>query len=711
MKNAIGTVSKVIFERGKKQIIELRTKRNSIQVLFNDANLHVEQHDHIYVEGEFLNSKIWGAQIHASEVDYTPVTHELLADFLMAGVGIGKSIANRLISYFPHNLLNLIETKDIAAISSAPRVSKAVATVICNNWHKQLGKVELMKFMDSVLINTPASARQQLRQVAKKAYIFYGDDTVKKLQDDPYRVWAFSGFADAERLATALKIKKDDRRRLVCAVEEILYRHLKHGNTQVASSIFTEELVKLVGSYELMCRALSAAINAGTDENPRIVVSESTSSRDMSENELLYSRQFALPGSKIMENYLSEQLWQRLSSNILPIIFSDDVLDNYVLNENKLSNEQKQAVKMILTNSVNVVSGGAGTGKTSVLYCANDLIKRSGNDVLQVALSGKASQRLIQQTDDDAFTIAGLLNRIEYDDKFLDTYNTPVVHIDEASMVDLQSMFRILTVFENRPLRLVFIGDWAQLAPVGIGLIYHKLVQSDAVPKVELTINFRSSTAIVEAAENIKKGITPSANGTVQILEYESTEDLQELLQRQYYINTYNDSEAHIIAARLKTVSETNTALHRFLSKGCEVIKIAPQFRVGDKVIYKKNDKDLGLVNGSKGTVIGQTHETIVVNFLIEGKTLLTTEQVQNNAEGIYILQHAYAMTCHSSQGSEFDVAIVVIEDFAMVERSWLYTAVTRAKQKVVLLTQKGAIQNVLDRGFGFEQISVGFKI
>lgn len=711
MKSAIGTVGEIIFESGKKQIIKLRTKQGSIQVLFNDVNLHVEQHDHICVRGKILNSKIWGDQIHASEVDYTPVTHELLADFLMAGVGIGKSIANRLISYFPDNLLKLIESKDIDALSAAPRVSKSVAIVVCNNWHKQLGKVELLKYLDSVLMNTPASSRQQLRQVAKKAYAFYGDDTVKKLQDDPFRVWAFSSFAIAELLASALKIERNDSRRLICAVEEILFRHLKRGSTQVNPRMFAEELTKLIGSSELMLKALSAAVSAGTEENPRIVISESSYSEDMSENERLYHRRFTLPGAAIMENYVSEQLNERLSNNILPISICNEVLDNYVLKGNTLSTEQKQAVKMILTNSVNVVSGGAGTGKTSVLYCANDFIKQSGNDVLQVALSGKASQRLIQQTDDDAFTIAGLLSRIEYDDEFLDAYQTPVVHIDEASMVDLQSMFRILTVFENRPLRLVFIGDWAQLAPVGIGLIYHKLIQSDAVPKVELTINFRSNNAIVEAADNIKKGIIPETNETVQILEYESNEQLQELLQRQYYLNTYNENEAHIIAARLKTVSESNTALHRFLSKGCEVIEIAPQFRIGDKVIYKKNDKALGLVNGSMGTVIGQDHDTMMVNFSIEGPATLTAEQIQNNSKGIYMLQHAYAMTCHSSQGSEFNVAIVVVENFALVERSWLYTAVTRAKQKVVLLAKKGAIQNVLDRGFRFEKISVGFKI
>ena len=266
-------------------------------------------------------------------------------------------------------------------------------------------------------------------------------------------------------------------------------------------------------------------------------------------------------------------------------------------------------------------------------------------------------------------------------------------------------------MFEGRALRLVFIGDWAQLAPVGIGLIYHKLVKSDVVPNVELTINFRSNVGIVDAGEKIKKGIMPQNNNNVQIIEYESPEELQNLLQRQYYTNTYNDNEAHIIAARKITVSESNTALHNLLSKGCKIIKVAPQFRVGDKVIYKQNNKYLGLVNGSTGTITGQGHETLIVNFSIEGQVALSAEQIQNESKGIYMLQHAYAMTCHSSQGSEFNVAIVVIEDFDLVERSWLYTAVTRAKDKVVLLTRKGALENVLDRGFKFENISVGFDL
>jgi exodeoxyribonuclease V alpha subunit len=711
MESTVGTVSEVIFKSNERQIISLKTKQNSIQVLLNNTSLHVEPQDHIRVRGTVTNSSRWGKQIHANEIEYVPVTNDLLADFLMTGIGIGKSIAKRLITNFPDNLVRLLEANDVNELSSIPRVSKVAATVICNNWNKQAGKVELLKFMESVLKNISQSKRIKLKQIAKKAYGIYGEETVDKLLEDPYRIWAFSTFSQADLLASAMSIEESDHRRLVCAVEEVLYQQLKKGHTQVTPEYFAKELSKLLNSSKLMLRALTAAVAAGGEHNPRIIISESNCPDKMPENERLYHRMYALPGPTIMESYVKEQLQERLNSNILPIKVSDHVLDNYVQKGHKLSVEQKEAVKMILTNSVNVVSGGAGTGKTSVLYCANDLIRQSGYDVLQIALSGKASQRLIQQTDEDAFTIAALLTKIDYDDKFLDKYQIPVVHIDEASMVDLQSMYRILSVFENRPLRLVFIGDWAQLSPVGIGLIYHKLVKSSAVPKVELTVNFRSNQKVSFASKEIKNGICPTPNDRVEIIEYASEDELSELIKRQYYLNTFNDNEAHVIAARLKTVSEANILLHNHLSKGRKITKIAPQFRIGDKVIYKKNDRDLGLVNGSTGTIISQSENAIQINFTIEGLKELEFENIQSEYEGKYLLQHAYAMTCHSSQGSEFNVAIVIVEDIEMVERSWLYTAVTRAKEKVIMITKKGALESTLARGFRFENICVGFSL
>jgi exodeoxyribonuclease V alpha subunit len=448
-----------------------------------------------------------------------------------------------------------------------------------------------------------------------------------------------------------MNIALSDPRRLICAVEEILFRHLSTGSTRVTPTVFATDLSSLLGSEELMLKALYEAIKAAEEGKERIVISEHDDP-SLSELERLYTRQFALPGATIMENYVSVQLKKRLANNIIPIQVAESELCSYTLpNGHGLTNEQTSAVQLVLNNAVSVISGGGGVGKTSVLYCANDMIKKSGNDVLQVALSGKASQRLIQQTEDDAFTIAALLQRIEIEPNFLDRYRTPVVHIDEASMVDLQSMYRILTVFEGRPLRLVFIGDWAQLAPVGIGLIFHKLMTSDIVPKIELTKNFRSNKGIKQVSDDIKAGRVFEPNSEVQIISYFSQDELMSLIERQYYLSTYNEAEAHIIAPRKTTVSAANVRIHNALSKGRKPIIIAPQFREQEQVIYKKNDADLGLVNGSTGVITGQTETSMIVKFIQEGVKSLGLEHIQKDYSGEYILQHAYALTCHSSQG------------------------------------------------------------
>lgn len=712
MRNAVGTVIKIIYSSSHKQVIRLATKNESVKVVLHKVEHYVEQNDHIRVTGNVVFSEHFGNQLQAEQVQHIPVTNNLIADFLTAGTGVGRAISERILSKYPSNLLNILESYDIDALSAVPRVSKAIATVICNNWRKQSGKAELINFMNALLVNVSHSERSDLQIAAKKAFSHYQCNTVAKLKEDPYRIWSFSKFSLAERLAIAMEIPDDDERRLLCAVEEVLFKHLDSGNTQISYSILSEDLKELLGNGSLVPPALAAALESSRCGLPRIIVTKPQNAEQMTDSGRLDKNKFALPGTAIMENYVAAQLKLRLCNIDIKIATSSRALDDYTLpSKYKLSDDQKNAVKLILNNSVTVISGGAGTGKTSVLFCANDLIKQSGNDILQVALSGKASQRLMQQTEDHAFTIAALLQHVEKNPKFLDQYKTPVVNIDEASMVDLQSMYRVLTIFENRILRLVFIGDWAQLAPVGVGLIFHKLMKSNKVPKIELKENFRSSTGIKLVAESIKIGKLFSCNDHVELIEYENAEQLPELIKRQYYLNTYNDDDTHIIAPSNNTVSKSNVAIHKMLARGRRAVEVAPQFRVGDKVLYKKNDRDLGLVNGSTGVIIGQTSKALHVEFSVEGVKELSLDDIQDDFSGKYILLYAYALTCHTAQGSEFNTAIVVVDDFNLVERSWLYTAVTRAKKKVVILAQKGAIANVLARGFRFENITVGFEI
>ncbi|MGB0835399.1 MAG: AAA family ATPase [Psychrobium sp.] len=730
MQQATGTVTKLVFDSEKRQIFRLKTVNTSLRVLLDDVDQKVEVGEHVTIDGALVVHHEFGEQLHAEQITHTPVTHDLIADFLMQGSGIGKSIADRVLKAFPNDLAERLERRDIDALCSIERVSRASATVIVNQWHQQSGKAELIQLIENVLTNAKISDRKSIKHAALKAYGFYKAETVEKLKDDPFRLWAFSSFKHAEVFARAMNVPDDDERRLICAVEESIYRKLKDGSTQVYPLEFQEELEKLVGS-SLLIKAVIAANNSANISPPRIIIKHSelnpvgSWAKEMQEDsphKHLYNQTYALAGVAIMEQYVQEQLLLRIEQNIEDINVSDDEISAYKLPPgHHLNKDQQLAVKTVLTSTVSAISGGAGTGKTSVLYAVNHMIKAAGQHVLQVALAGKAAQRLIQQTDDDAFTIATLLNKMARDKTFLDSYDVPVFHIDEASMVDLQTMYRVLKAFENKPIRLVFIGDWAQLAPIGIGLVFHKLLNSRKISLIELKHNYRSKGGIIEVSEKIKNGELFSSNHEVEVIEYHDNQNVLDIVRETYIDNMTNNGNVYVIAARKRTVAESNIMLHKLLRRHDAVIKAAPEFRVNDEVIYKRNDEKLGLVNGSTGRVVsGETilqqdftpeFADLVVDFGLEGLKALETVDIKDVSKGEYYLQHAYSITCHSAQGSEFDTAIIVVENSKLVERSWLYTAITRAKTKAILIVKSGKLKEILERGFAFESINAGLKV
>ncbi|GAC32306.1 exodeoxyribonuclease V alpha subunit [Paraglaciecola polaris LMG 21857] len=627
----------------------------------------------------------------------------------MSANGIGGKTTDKLLRRFDGEIIQVIEDRDVDRLCEHGDISKAAAEIICRNWHWQAGKAQFISFMNNVLKGVKLATRAELISIGKKAYQYYGAKTERKLKEDPYRIWSFSSFKDAEILANALQVKCDDERRLICAVEETLYKQLDTGSTRSTPEVFTKELEKLVGG-ELVIKALYAATKESEKEWPRLITTV-PQDQALTDIEKIYARHFALPASVIMESYVKEQLLGRIKKGIPNIQATDKELQEYqIIGGYPLSLDQQLAVKTVLLNAVTCVSGGAGTGKTSVLYCVHEIITKAGREVLQVALSGKASRRLAQQTERDATTIEKLLRKVENEPDYLSQFSSPLVLIDEASMVDLHTMYRLLSILDGTPARLVFVGDWAQLPPVGSGLIYHQLMKSQIVPKVELTQNFRSVKEINLAANAIKEGKPFERCKTVNIIQCDDLEGMKKIAKREYEWNLSAES-VHVIAARIRTVADINIRLHESIAATRKVVPCAPQFRATDVVVYKSNNQELGIVNGSTGVVIGGDENTINIKFDIEGIVHIPKDEIIKEKDGEYLLQHGYALTCHSAQGSEFDVVIVVVEDTPMVECSWLYTALTRAKRKVILITTENGIQNVVDRGFKAHQLNVGFHL
>jgi exodeoxyribonuclease V alpha subunit len=582
-------------------------------------------------------------------------------------------------------------------------------------WQDQGAKKELLDFLAKPLRDNSTLIRALTRSILK-AHQFYKDAALEKLRDNPYLLWAFGTWDDTDRLALALGVARDDRRRMVCAFEEALYQLYDDGHTAPAPLLVDEKLQAILKEDHRICMAIYEAARADGIHSKRFLVRETGG--------------WSLPAAAIMENYVQAELLRRSreSNAMHQLSLLDDVdATGYMLPGGKpLDAKQEKAVAAILKHGVVAVIGAAGTGKTSVLHAANDLLHRTGRQVLQVALSGKAAQRLAQQTNQDAYTIESLLTKVAASPQMLDVYDLPVLFVDEASMVDLPLMYRVLKVFEGRPLKIVVIGDRGQLPPIGPGLVFHKMIESSVFPVVELTTNYRtlSGSTIPEVAEIIRNGGTFQISKDVILVELGREDDVAKEAIEQYLQHRRDGETVQIISATKRVMAKANRRLQAKLLENAPVVERAREFRIGDRVIYRRNDRLIGLVNGSMGIVVPAAADHVVVDvttnemapadivieFENEGRTPLLLSQVRSSSEGEWYLQHAYAITCHQAQGSEFDWVIVAVEKSQLLDRSWLYTAITRAKQKVIVVGSLALIQGAIDLGNSADRRHIGIR-
>lgn len=665
--------------------------------------------------GRWEEYKQAGKQFAVEDSRIADVSEAMLKTFLVNQSGIGEATARKLNKHFGTTLPHLLDTGDVEALSAVNGIGEAIALQAIQAWQEQGAKVELIDFIVTPLKDNPTLIQSLTRSILK-AHQFYKNDALEKLQDNPYLLWAFSTWADTDRLALALGVHRDDRRRMVCAFEEALYQLYDDGHTSPPPLLVDEKLKSVLKDEHRSCLATYEAARQDGIHSKRFLVRETGG--------------WSLPAACIMENYVQAELLRRSreTNAMHQLSLLDDVdASGYRLPGNKpLDAQQEEAVVAILKYGVVAVIGAAGTGKTSVLHAANDLLHRTGRQVLQVALSGKAAQRLVQQTNQDAYTIESLLAKVAASPQMLDLYDLPVLFIDEASMVDLSLMYRILKVFEGRPLKIVAIGDRGQLPPIGPGLVFHKMIESSAFPVVELKTNYRtlSGSTIPEIAEIIRNGGTVRTSKDVIFVELNKGKDVAKEAIEQYLQHHQDGETVQIISATKRVMAQANRRLQAKLLENAPVVPRAPEFRIGDRVIYRRNDRLVGLVNGSMGIVVPsdgdqvvadfKTNEMasadIVIEFENEGRTPLLLSQVRSSREGEWYLQHAYAITCHQAQGSEFDIVIIALEKSQLLDRSWLYTATTRAMKKVIFVGDLALIQSAIESGNSADRRYVGIR-
>jgi len=607
--------------------------------------------------------------------------------------GIGTTKARQLWIRFGKKVYSIISSGDVATLREV--LSKKSAELLVSQW-KEVGQYASLVWLDKRGIPS---------DIGSKVIEYYGYKTRDKIEEDPYRLVAFC--ASWKRVDTIalhqLEVSTDDDRRLSGAIEEALYSAYSSKHTAITESDLKVRIKARLIPVNEQGEKLDTFANRAMANKLAAKALE----KDLGFGAYYKSKDLYHPtGAYLMEQFIAEKLNEFKSSDMGSDINLSEV--EGLIEEfeeihksdlpSGLTKAQREAVMTSVYTPFLLISGGAGTGKTTLLKCIYYVLDKYVDTTMQMALAGRAAKRMQEATGREAFTIAGFLKIYEEDPDKLEPLSCIVV--DESSMVDLFLAYRILKTIPDG-CRLIMVGDEKQLAPVGPGLVFHLLVESDDVEHIKLTETKRQkdSTGIPTIANAIRRHEWPD------LFEYEGKEvgvsfvECEPSVLTEVVLDVYAEiggatEDVRIIAptkdhpsgvkALNRQVFETYRSEDEPVTYWDERHQATAvlKYRMNDQVMWLKNDYARDLRNGSLGVITkildGEDGKYCTVDF--EGIVVdLTLEDMSRET-----LAHSYAITCHKAQGSQFDRVIVPIYHWAMMDQSWLYTAVTRGVKQVV---------------------------
>lgn len=595
--------------------------------------------------------------------------------------GIGPVTAQMAWDALGEALYEALDAADYDALAAA--VGTKHARVLIDGWTYHCS-TDLLHWMQRANLDV---------RIGRKLLKVYGRSALQRLRDDPYRLLALGmSWRQVDALAAEeFEVTPEDPRRLAAAVEAELYDAFDRGDTFALADHVVKALGKRLGA-SLAQRALAEATTAGV-----VLASQ--------------DRVYA-PGPFLLESLVGAALASRISraAGIFSKAQVDELVDEFERDERertgtstfRLNEAQRSAVQEAASHAVFCLIGGAGVGKTTTLKAITFVLERADLQVYLLAPTGKAAKRMRQATGKQTMTIAGFLRNTAPKGVPVEA----VLVVDEASMLDVKLAYQLLSAVPTG-VRVILIGDSAQLPPVGPGLTLHELATSDAVPRIELTEGKRFAGGIATCATAIRHGEWFAAGDDVTAEVSFIPCDDDALAARVVSAYLLDPSNSQVLcctkesgAAPSKTVNALCQAALGAEAKRLTVYSADRQrlentgFRVGDPVMCTVNLWDHDLQNGSIGRLVDiepsplpQLDESGVrigtVYGWIEwddGVRRALTEDVLD------VLELAYAITVHKSQGSEVPIAIVPVYRSRNLDRTLLYTAVTRARKKVILL-------------------------
>ena len=693
----VGTVDAVLFsnEENGYTVMKLRDENDQVQTVVG-CFPYLAPGENLIAYGEFTEHPVYGRQFRSEYAQrILPTSSSAIFEYLAGGAikGIGPATASLIVNAFGTRSLDILE-KEPEKLETIRGISHAKAQEFSSAYRTMLSMRALLDFVCSF------SAHPLL---ALRLYRFYGDRAMETLRTDPYILAAphIGGlFHEADNMALELGFALESRERIRAGLLFELTHNLNNGHCFLPQGALTEAASVLI------------QVNAAEVEEQ---LEELVDSGQIIREELNGTSACYLPEMYTAETGIVKRLTAMNTASgrhILPEEMIEEIEQRYGI---AYAREQKDALRYALKNRVLIITGGPGTGKTACLRAILDIYDRQHIRSLLCAPTGRAAKRMAELTGREASTVhrlleaqmAGDMEKVSFRKNEDDPLDCDMVVLDECSMVDLQLFYALLQALPKHA-GLILVGDADQLPPVGPGNIFRSLIESGVFPTVRLTEIFRQAgdSDIVRNAHLINGGKAMDFSKRRDFFRLQRMNDSAGVETILELCTTRLPEKMKILPEEIQVITPTRrgelgtVCLNRLLQKAlnppaegkAEKVFGEVTFREGDRVMQTRNNYDLmwqsgtaagiGIYNGDIGYIRRISPATELMEIDFDGK--LTQYSFGNLNE----LEHAWAITVHKSQGSEYKAVVFALSASAkrLLTRSILYTGVTRARDILILV-------------------------
>ena len=699
----IGTLEKILYSNPENGfIIGTFLTENTIRpvtvkgIVYNNV-----VHETLNLKGNWENHKIYGRQFSFREfMPVAPTSEEGMIRYLSSEIfkGIGKKTAQRIVNKFGNDTFKIIDSSP-ELLSKIKGVNKKQQKSLLNSWEEQRGLRDVMTFLRGVGIS---------HGFAQRIYAKHGMNSIPLIKANPYLLTDISGigFLTADGIAHNLGFDKNSPHRAAAGLLYMLEQQVLNGHTCYPLPDLMEKTApELLIDKTILEESLNQLI-----EDRLIYCAEQNDENGERQKFIARMRYYRA------EQRIAENIFRILKSKAYTIFESESSLIEEQERKVglKLDEAQREAVNAVLKYKVLIVTGGPGTGKTTLVRFILGLMRPKIPSIALAAPTGRAAKRITETTGSSSSTIHRLLEatNVGFQRNRENPLDQELIIIDETSMIDTLLMDSFLEAVPSAS-RLIIVGDVDQLPSVGAGTVLQDFIKSGSIPVVRLNHIFRQAygSFITVNAHKVRRGELPSVNKSSK------QSDLKDQLQDYYFIEE-SDQEKIVekilllnterIPQRFKLDPmkeiQVLTPMHRGITGASQLNrnlqeKINPDakgiehreqwFRVGDKIMQQQNDYEKQVFNGDLGRVVDcdQDSKELYVRF--------EQSHIHYKSNELDQLTLAYAITVHKSQGSEYSAVIMPIttHHYMMLQRNLLYTAITRGKQLVVLIGTSAAVR------------------